>query len=69
VVSFLVGARRWAGGKVAIATSICVRSLEVTVSLAVSAKIGSIVGMIELMLIPSIAAATTSYIAVPVTAQ
>jgi len=64
-----VGARRWAGGRAAIAASSCARSLGVTVSLAVSAKIGSIVDMIELMLILSIAAATTTYIAVAATAQ
>jgi hypothetical protein len=47
---FLVGLRQWAGGRAATAASSCVRSSAVTVSLADSAKIGSIVESIELIL-------------------
>jgi hypothetical protein len=64
-----MGTQQWAGGRAAIAASSCAQSLGVTVSPAVSAKIGSIVDIIELMLILSIAAATTTYIAVAATAE
>jgi hypothetical protein len=47
---FSIGARQWAGGRAATAASSCVQSSAVTVSLADSAKIGSVVESIELLL-------------------